>query len=54
MFLDGFGIAGYRSFGPEMVLIPNLSKINIFIGKKILVNRISSDFVNTCHIFILM
>jgi predicted ATP-dependent endonuclease of OLD family len=33
MKLDGFGIAGYRSFGPQMCRIENLSKINIFIGK---------------------
>jgi len=33
MFLDGFALAGYRSFGEEMVYISDLSKVNIFIGK---------------------
>jgi putative AbiEii toxin of type IV toxin-antitoxin system len=30
--IDGFSIAGYRSFGPEAVKIAALSKVNIFIG----------------------
>lgn len=33
MLLDGFGIAGYRSFGNEMQYIRDLSKVNIIIGK---------------------
>lgn len=33
MFIDGFGIAGFRSFGPELVKIPDLDKVNVFIGK---------------------
>ncbi len=33
MFIDGFGIAGFRSFGPELVKIPDLEKVNVFIGK---------------------
>ncbi len=33
MLLDGFGIAGYRSFGNEMQYIRDLSKVNIVIGK---------------------
>lgn len=30
--LHGFLIAGYRSFGPEPVRIPDLKKVNVFIG----------------------
>ncbi|PON11378.1 hypothetical protein C2W62_45165 [Candidatus Entotheonella serta] len=33
MFLDGIGIAEYRSFGSEMQRIGTLEKINIFIGQ---------------------
>ncbi|MHC9542592.1 MAG: hypothetical protein AB9903_24040 [Vulcanimicrobiota bacterium] len=33
MFIDGIGIAGYRSFGKEIQRIGPFSKINIFIGK---------------------
>src|SRR4030042_3508809 len=33
MILDGFGVAGFRSFGNELVYIRDLTKINIFIGK---------------------
>lgn len=33
MFLDGFGVAGYRSFGDDMQYIKDLSKVNIIIGK---------------------
>ena len=33
MFLDGFAIGGYRSFGPEVQRIGPLKKINIIIGK---------------------
>lgn len=33
MLLDGFGVAGYRSFGNEMQFIRDLSKVNIIIGK---------------------
>lgn len=29
----GFGIAGYRSFGPDVQLIAPLSRINIFVGQ---------------------
>lgn len=31
--IDGFSISGYRSFGPSEVQIPDLSKVNVFIGK---------------------
>lgn len=33
MRIDGFGIAGYRSFGENMVFIRDLGKVNIFIGR---------------------
>lgn len=33
MKLDGFGIAGFRSFGEDIVKIPDLTKVNVFIGK---------------------
>ena len=32
MFLEGIGIAGYRSFGPEMQRIGPFNKINLIIG----------------------
>lgn len=31
--LDGFSIAGFRSFGPEPVKIQNLARFNVIIGK---------------------
>jgi predicted ATPase len=31
--IDGFSIAGYRSFGPKPVEIRDLSRLNIFIRK---------------------
>lgn len=46
MILDGFGIAGFRSFGDEMVLIQNLGKINIFIGKN---NSGKSNVLKFCE-----
>jgi len=33
MFLDGFGITGYRSFGSELQKIGPLKKINFFVGQ---------------------
>jgi hypothetical protein len=33
MFIDGFGIAEYRSFGPDVQRIGPLKKINLFIGQ---------------------
>lgn len=33
MFIDGFGIAGYRSFGSELQKFGPLSKINLVIGQ---------------------
>lgn len=33
MFIDGFSIAGYRSFGNELQKIAPCGKINIFIGQ---------------------
>jgi hypothetical protein len=33
MKLDGFGIAGFRSFGEDIVKIRDLTKVNVFIGK---------------------
>lgn len=45
MKLDGFAIAGYRSFGPELVYINDLSKINIFIGKN---NSGKSNILRFC------
>jgi hypothetical protein len=33
IFIDGFGISGYRSFGKTVQLIGPLNKINIFAGK---------------------
>jgi AAA15 family ATPase/GTPase len=33
MMIDGFSIAGYRSFGPDEVKIEDLSRVNVFIGK---------------------
>lgn len=31
--LKGFGVTGYRSFGPDPQFIAPLSKINIFVGQ---------------------
>ena len=33
MFVNGFGISGYRSFGPALQRIGPLKKINLFIGQ---------------------
>jgi hypothetical protein len=33
VFIEGFGISGYKSFGPKMQLIGPLKKLNIFIGQ---------------------
>jgi hypothetical protein len=33
IFIDGFGIAEYRSFGPDVQRVAPLKKINLFIGK---------------------
>lgn len=33
MFLTGLGIAGYRSFGEELVQFEDFGKVNVFIGK---------------------
>jgi hypothetical protein len=33
MFLDGFGIAGYRSFGAELQKMGPFKKVNLFIGQ---------------------
>ncbi len=33
MFIDGFGLAGYRSFGGQIQKIGPLRKINLFIGQ---------------------
>src|SRR4051794_698431 len=33
MFIDGFGIAGYRSFGSTIQRFGPCSKVNIFIGQ---------------------
>lgn len=33
IFIDGFGISGYRSFGEEIQYIAPLDKINLFIGQ---------------------
>jgi predicted ATP-dependent endonuclease of OLD family len=46
MFIDGFGIAGFRSFGTEMVKINDLTKINIFIGKN---NSGKSNILRFCE-----
>ncbi|MFC1613952.1 ATP-dependent endonuclease [Gemmatimonadota bacterium] len=52
MKLDGFGIAGYRSFGDEMVYIKDLAKINMFIGKN---NSGKSNILRLCkHLSILL
>ncbi|OGL46736.1 MAG: hypothetical protein A2W05_03685 [Candidatus Schekmanbacteria bacterium RBG_16_38_10] len=45
MKLDGFGIAGYRSFGPDLVHIKDLGKINVFIGKN---NSGKSNILRFC------
>jgi len=45
MKLDGFGIAGFRSFGQEMVYVPDLTKVNIFIGKN---NSGKSNIIRFC------
>lgn len=31
--LDGFRISGYRSFGEDSAVIPDLERVNVFIGK---------------------
>lgn len=46
MKIDGFGIAGFRSFGPEMIYINELGKINIFIGKN---NSGKSNILRFCN-----
>ncbi len=52
MKLDGFGIAGYRSFGPDMVRIGDLAKVNVFIGKN---NAGKSNILRFCeHLPVLM
>ncbi len=33
MFIDGFGISGYRSFGQTLQMVGPLDKINLFIGQ---------------------
>lgn len=33
MILEGFGIAGFRSFGPDRQLIAPLTTINVFVGQ---------------------
>lgn len=33
MYIDGFGIAGYRSFGPDLQRIGPCEKINLFVGQ---------------------
>ena len=33
MFIDGFGISGFRSFGQDVQRIGPLKKINLFIGQ---------------------
>ncbi len=33
MFIDGFAISMYRSFGPEVQLIGPLGKINVIVGQ---------------------
>ncbi|MEZ4770182.1 MAG: AAA family ATPase [Caldilineales bacterium] len=33
MFIDGFGLSSYRSFGDDLQLIGPLNKINLFIGQ---------------------
>ena len=33
MHIEGFGISGYRSFGPELQKISPCSKINFLIGQ---------------------
>ena len=43
--IDGFGLAGYRSFGPEMMYIRDLAKVNIFIGKN---NSGKSNILRFC------
>lgn len=43
--IDGFAIAGYRSFGEELTYIPDLSKVNIFIGKN---NSGKSNILRFC------
>ncbi|MEE9252796.1 MAG: AAA family ATPase [Thermodesulfobacteriota bacterium] len=45
MILDGFEIAGYRSFGEEIVFIPDLGKVNVFIGKN---NSGKSNILRFC------
>lgn len=45
MKLDGFAIAGYRSFGVELTRINDLSKVNVFIGKN---NSGKSNILRFC------
>ena len=45
MKLDGLAISGFRSFGPELVYINDLSKINVFIGKN---NSGKSNILRFC------
>lgn len=46
MKLDGFGIAGYRSFGEKVTFINDLAKVNIFIGKN---NSGKSNILRFCR-----
>lgn len=45
MKLDGFAIAGYRSFGADYIRINDLSKVNVFIGKN---NSGKSNILRFC------
>ena len=33
MLIEGFGIAGYRSFGPELQKISPCAKVNLLVGQ---------------------
>jgi len=46
VFIDGFGVAGYRSFGPEMQRIGPFTKVNLFIGAN---NSGKSNVLNFIH-----
>lgn len=46
IFIDGFGISGYRSFGKDMVRIPDLAKVNVFLGKN---NSGKSNILRFCE-----
>lgn len=57
MFIDGFGLAGYASFGPTLQTLGPFKKINLFIGQNnagksnllLFLNRRFSQFITSIN-----